>query len=554
MNPSHSKSGFWPYFAVVTLLVLLVAAIRWSLAHPYGIHWDESLYFNDAALDAQRLRGGMLLTLLKRLFQDSAGRPPAFRLLALPILALTGFHVLTARLVSMACYAATCWFIFKATRQVASEVAGAFAILIFALSPEVVSASIFFGTDAPVYLATSAMLYYVFVIWSSQPERASAWIGLGLALGLGMLSKTSFFVIAGPVLAFWFITGLYGKVGVPSLFPQWKAGLLAFIVGVPWWILNVKTAMAYTQYARGFVRNSLGPPSVGTWMRWLNTVIQCLLGHGLSILIALVLIAYIRAVITNRSSLLEPMQRLVLGACLCAGLPIVLAQLSGTNHLLRHITPAMVPLAIVVALLADKAGWLSSTATLAISGILFCIQLALLVVPVVFPNKAQVEISMVNGALPWQTMERFDQWDWSPVRDISIRCGSANPKISILGSGRNFTPPAIQYAWVAQPPSNRRAPFNPPYVKWLWRYEDGPLDWQKVMEGAGQTDIFITAPGYVGAANNKEDLDNQHNAEFAARLSQDPRYQKPFRLQMGRFEPVEVDVFVSKNLVCSSAQ
>jgi 4-amino-4-deoxy-L-arabinose transferase-like glycosyltransferase len=554
MNQPQPKGGFWPYFAVVSLLVLLVAAIRWSLAHPYGIHWDESLYFNDSALDAQRLRGGMLLTLAKRLFLESGSRPPAYRLLALPVLTLFGFHTLTARLVSMACYGATCWFIFKATRQVASEVAGAFAMLTFALSPEVVSASIFFGTDAPVYLATSAMLYYIFVIWSGQSERATTWIGLGLALGIGLLSKTSFFVIAAPVLVFWFITGLYGKLAVPSLFRQWKAGVLAFVVGVPWWVLNVKTAMAYTQYARGFVRNSLGPPSVGTWMRWLNTVIQCLLGHGLSILIALVLIAYIRAALSNRSSLLEPRQRLVLGACLCAGLPIVLAQLSGTNHLLRHITPTMIPLAIIVALLAEKAGWLSSTPTLAISGILFCVQLAMLVAPVVVPNKAPVEISFVNGALPWQTMERFDQWDWSPVRDISIRCGAADPKISILGGGRNFTPPAIQYAWVERPPSNLRGPLNPPYVKWLWRYEDGPLDWQKMMESAGKTDIFITAPTFVGAANNKEDLDNQHNAEFAARLSQDSRYQKPIRLQMGRFAPTDVDVFLSKNLVCPSAQ
>jgi len=554
MKQPQSEGGFWPSFAAVSLLVIVVAAIRWSFAHPYGIHWDESLYFNDSALDVQRLRNGMLLTILKRFFLDSGGRPPAFRLLALPVLTVFGFHTFTARLVSLACYSATCWFIYKATRQVGSAMAGAFAILIFALSPEVISGSIFFSTDAPLYLATSAMLYYIFLSWSDQPERASTWIGLGLALGLGLLSKTSFFAIAAPVLAFWLITGLYGKLGVPSLFRQWKAGVLAFVVGVPWWVLNAKTAMAYAQYARGFVRNSLGPPSVGTWMRWLNTVIQCLLGHGLSILIALVLIAYIRAVISNRSSLLNPLERVVLGACLCAGLPIVLAQLSGTNHLLRHITPAMVPLAIVIGLLADKTAWLRSAPTMALSGILVCAQLAMLVAPVVFPNKAPVEIGFVNGALPWQTMARFDQWNWIPVRDISTQCGAVAPKLASLGIGRSFTPPAIQYAWLEQPPSNRRDPINPPFLKWLWRYEDGALDWQKVMDAADQSDVVITAPAYVGERNNKEDLDNQHNAEFAARLSQDPRFQKPFRLQMGRFERIEVDVFLSKNLVCPSAQ
>jgi 4-amino-4-deoxy-L-arabinose transferase-like glycosyltransferase len=554
MNQPRSEGGIWSYFAAVSLLVILVAALRWSLAHPYGIHWDESLYFNDAALDVYRLKGGMFITLLKRFFLDTGGRPPAFRLLALPVLASFGFHTFTARLISMACYGCSCWFIYQATTRVTTAMAGAFAVLIFALSPEVVGASIFFGTDAPLYLATSAMLYYIFLTWSDQPKLASTWIGLGLSIGLGLLSKTSFFVIAGPVLVFWFVAGLFGKYGVSSLLRQWKAGVLAFAVGVPWWVLNGQVAMAYAKYARGFVRNSLGPPSIGTWMRWLNTVIQCLLGHGIAILIVLVLIAYLRVLISKRSTLLDPLQQAALGACLCAGLPIVLAQLSGTNHLLRHITPAMIPLAIIVALLADKAGWLRSVPAMAISGILVCAQLAMLVEPVVIPNQKVVGIGFGNAALPWRTMLRFDQWDWSPVRDISTRCGVAAPKVSFLGSGRAFTPPAIQFAWLEQPPANRHDATNPPYVKWLWRYEYGPLDWQKVMEAADQSDLAITAPAYMGEAGNMEDQDNQHNAEFAARLSQDPHFQKPIRLEMGRFEKFEVDVFLNKNLVCPSAQ
>ena len=86
--------------------------------------------------------------------------------------------------------------------------AGAFAVLVFALSPEVVSASMFFGTDAPLYLATSAMLYFLFVNWTDPPERSSTWIGLGLAIGLGFWSKASFFAIAPPVIAFALIVSL----------------------------------------------------------------------------------------------------------------------------------------------------------------------------------------------------------------------------------------------------------------------------------------------------------------------------------------------------------
>jgi hypothetical protein len=94
-----------------------------------------------------------------------------------------------------------------------------------------------------------------------------------------------------------------------------------------------------------------------------------------------------------------------------------------------------------------------------------------------------------------------------------------------------------------------RATVDYPDVRWLWRYEEGPLDWQKVMDSIGQDDLVITAPHYIGRVDNKEDLDNQHNAEFADRLSRDPRFRGPIRLQMGRFEPVEVLVFLN-NSVC----
>jgi hypothetical protein len=176
----------------------------------------------------------------------------------------------------------------------------------------------------------------------------------------------------------------------------------------------------------------------------------------------------------------------------------------------------------------------------------------MIVYPVVFPNTEPVDLGFINGALPWRTMVRFDQWDWSAVREISKTCGVNPPKIAYLGGGREFNPPAIQYPWVAAAASTRLSKFNFPDVTWLWRYEDGPLDWRKVMDSAAQSDIIITAPHYVGQVKYKEDQDNQHNLEFTDRLSGDPRFQGPIRIQVGRFEPVEVAVFLKRTLVCHS--
>ena len=551
MELCKSVGRFWAVFAGATTIVIIAAAIVWSLQHPYGIHWDEAQYFDDVGLDLQRLKHGMLIRLGGRILIKSWGRPPAFRLLALPFLALFGFHTVIARLVSLACFVLSSWFIYLATRRIASSVAGAFAVLVFSLSPEVVSASIFFGTDTSLYLATAAMLYYLFVLWSDNSEHPSTWIGLGLAIGLGFLSKASFIPIALPLLAFSLMLGYRRHSGIAAIVPLVKAGVIALLVAGPWWALNLKIAIHMTQQARAFVRNSLGPPSLMTWMRWFSTVIQSLLGHGLSILISLVVIAWLWEAVIKKEKIFDPMQRIALCACASAGVPIIIAQLSGTNHLLRHISPAMIPLAITVGVLADKTGWTRSKIPMAVSSVLFCAQLLMIVSPLLFPNKRPADLGFVNGELPWRVMVRFDQWNWKPVRDISYSCGLATPRISFLGSGRAFDPPQIEYPWVAQPTSTRHdATLDFPDVTWLWRYEDGHLDWQKVMDAVDQSDIVVTAPHYSGEVRNKEDLDNQYNSDFAARLSLDSHFRGPIRLTMGRFEPIELEVFVKRTLVC----
>jgi len=540
--------------AAVTVTVILAAAVRWSLAHPYGIHWDETGYIDEAFIDAQRLHNGLLIRLGGRILLGSWGRPPAYRLLADPFLAIFGTTSTVARLVSFACFGLSSWFIYLGTSRIASRIAGAFAVLVFCLSPEVISASIFFGTEASLYLATSAMLYYLFQSWSEPSERARNWIGLGLAVGLGLLSKTSFLLVALPALMFWFVICRRRKLSPLGLAFPLKAGALGLLIAGPWWLVNIKGAMAYAQYARGTARNSLGPPSLATWTKWLNTVLQCVLGHGISILIGLVLIACLVQTVFRGKTILTPLQKSALGVCACAGVPIVLAQLCSTNHLLRYISPAVIPLAITIGVLADQTGWARTWAPATISYILFGAQLLMIVYPVVFPNTEPVDIGFVNGTLPWRTMARFDQWDWGPVREISKNCNLESPAIGYLGGGREFNPTAIRYPWVAAVAPSHLHTLAFPHVTWLWRYEDGPVDWQAVMNAATQADIVLTAPGFVGEVENRDDKDNQHNSEVAQRLTVDPHFQGPIRFQVGRFEPIEIAVFLKRTLVCHPDQ
>jgi len=149
-------------------------------------------------------------------------------------------------------------------------------------------------------------------------------------------------------------------------------------------------------------------------------------------------------------------------------------------------------------------------------------------------------------------MARVDQWDWTPVEEISRSCALDGPRISYLGASRAFNPPQIERPFAAAVASTSLATFPYPDVVWLWRYEQGPINWQEVITSAKESDIAITAPHFVGEVGSSDDLNNQHNSEFADRLSRDPRFRGPTRLQMGRFEPIEVLVFVKQSLVCHS--
>ncbi len=538
---------------MIAIFVTVVAGTVWSFHHPFPVHWDEALDVNDAQIDTQRLQHGMLAKLGGRLLIKSWGKPPAYRLVALPLLGVVGFHIYAARFVSLACFALSALFLYLAVRRIAGRAASSIAVLIFCLSPVVVSASIWFSTEGPLYLATSAMFYYLFVTWTDKSERSNSWIGLGLAVGLGLLSKASFFAIVLPVAAFSLVVGLRRQFGNRSLERLWKAAILATVVAMPWWLLNIKAATGVAKQARAFVANSLGPPSIATWARWLSTVCQSLLGYGLAILVGLVLAAWVYRAFVKQDTLLDPLQRTALWACASAGVPIVLIQLTGTNDLLRHISPAMIPLAITVGVLAEKVGWVSSTPAIAISSVLFCVQLGMIVAPVLLPNRHPVSSGFVNAPLPWRVMARREQWDWQPLFTITRDCGLDSPKIAYVGMGPTFNPPQIDHPWAAAAASTNTATFPYPDVELLWRYGQGPIDWQKVMGSADHSDVVMTAPHYQGEQDNGG-MDNQYNAEFAARISSDPLFRGPVSLEMGRFEPVEVLVFVKKSLLCHLPQ
>jgi len=547
-----SNEHSWLWLMGVLLFPLVVAAVHWMLDHPYGIHWDEALYFNNLLRDLHNLHSGSFRQIGSILIGGDVRRPPANLLLALPFVATFGFHTVIPRLVTLACCGVSGWFVYLTTRRMGGRAAAALAVLIFCLSPEVVSASIFFSTEGPFFIATAGMLYFASFYWSDEVQRPRVWIGLGAAIGLGLLAKSSFLLIALPVVAVTMVLFLRRNHWALSAWSSFlKAAALAFVVAAPWWIKNLGPALAYTKFAREQPRNSLGTPSLLVWAKWLFTVVVSLIGPALAVLIAVVALLAFRKLVLRKEISLDPVHRAALVTCGFAILPLVALQLSGTNHLLRYLCPAMIPFAVGVGILAEASGWIRFKPALTISATLSTVQLLMLVTPVAFPNQQPVDPGFYNGGLPWRIMVRFEQWNWKPLQEISQRCGLDKPKIAFLGMGRPLNPPQILYPWFLKgaSPSDRTGFYEP---LWLYRYEHGPFDWKQVMSSAELSEIVLTAPGFVGQATDRQNLDNQYNREFADRLAKDPLFQPAIHLQMGRFEPLEVLVFVKNGFACHS--
>ena len=467
------QTRLWASFAIGTYALLTVAALVWILDHPLGTSWDESMYFNQVLSDTARVKSasgaaGNLTTLGGVFLKTDRFRPPAFRLLAFPVAYAFGFSPTIVRLVSFIFLGATLALTYLTVRRVASASSAALSVVILALCPGMIFESMTFGTEYPLFFATSGMLYFLFSNWNTGNDTKSACVGLGLSLGLGALSKATFLLIGGPALLAALIFSMSRKISSPTTRSLMISGLIGLAIALPWWALNTVPAMESAASARAFVRHSLGSPSVATWGRWIVLFAQNGLGLPLSIVSLAILFGWIAKSASGPKENIPSTQRTVLLTCFLCPLPVLVAHLAGQNQNLMHVTPVLPFLAVGLAVLADTIKWdkISHFGT-AIAALL-AIQLIMTLFPLINRSIFPTDPTFSSGRPPWLVMARTDQWDWSNLRSFCQLNGIDHPSIAFLGSARSFNPPSIAYPWVL----GREIL---PDVRWLWRYEEGTI-------------------------------------------------------------------------------
>jgi 4-amino-4-deoxy-L-arabinose transferase-like glycosyltransferase len=516
----NNKKKLWLLLLLSVLLIVVCVSIFWIYKHPFAINWDESEYINVLHLDIYSFKNKGIQGYIEAIFNHDRHRPPGYRLAAFPLALSIGVSPIFLRLISILLWVASIILVSLTANSISGSMAGAIAAVFMVLCPIIASSINIFGTEYILYLSIAGTLYYLFKDWSLPQPRQINWICMGLFIGLGLLSKLSFImVIFAPLLL---AIVLSWRRVIRSIHSSiFKAIGLGIGVVSPWWVMNYKYALEHARGSSQFVRHSLGDGFLEVASRWITNFLTAEYIIGLPLVICGIgILSILLFKIALKQSLENSIaQNVALYICLVGVFPLMVAQLLSSNQNMRLISPSLIPLAVVLGIIAHRIGLDKYKWSIAAIGIVCGVQLATIIIP------AQNNLS--------------EQWDWEKLRQAAIAHQLRNPVIVHLGNGSAFNPPQIIYPWVrANEPIKQE--------KWLWRYEEGEIDWNKVEDIIKSGDAIITAPEYIGDKSDKQDLDNKHNLELVQRLEKNPDFLSPISLMMGRDNNVKILVFFRK--------
>ena len=532
----------WICLALCIFTIISAAAIFWIKDNPFAYDGDEGEFIDTAYQDFHSVKDTSFIHFMRTDYRYRlTAYAPAFRLLALPGTLTFGPSILILRISSWICFSLTLLFIFLTVKNLSKdEASGALAVIFLTLCPMLIFVSKLLMTEPSLHLALAMMFYFCFKDWDHPQGRLGGWLGLGIALGLGILAKLSFILIALPVILMMLGIKYAIKTEGLSLSYLFKALLIGVFLAFDWYRNNLNDYVSLlSQVTTQNIRHSFGIH--------LGFIEKLKMGFivftesetgpylwGITILLMLFILI--------RYKSLDKKIKLALVLCFLSMVPTLFAFFGGINNNSRYLSPILIPLSIAYGLMGGEViKRLNLFSKIILAGVM-CFQLLVIITPSIrglhLNSEGSIADSLLNGNAT-TVFEREDQWDWDTLRKICNQKHLKNPSIRYLGNGLQLKSYLIKFPWAKH---HEKAD-----VDWrIWQYEQGPINWDKIFKIINNKDVVLTAPKLIGYKPNGDDLDNRHNAEFVKRLKADPNFEGPIILSIGRFEPEEVDVFLKK--------
>ncbi len=214
INSLPEYMGFVPA-AIAGVLILNLVAALWVFPLPASkaLHMQTSVSVLCASLVALRLAYLGLPELMEQeaYYWNYAQHPALSYLDHPPMVAvliwlgtkLWGVNEFGVRFAAFLCWLVTAFFSYRLSVKVFDRQAAAGAVLLLAALPLYYGVGFLMTPDAPLHAAWSALLYFSYR--SLIEDDSAAWAGIGISLGLGLLSKYTIILLGPPFLLFMLI-------------------------------------------------------------------------------------------------------------------------------------------------------------------------------------------------------------------------------------------------------------------------------------------------------------------------------------------------------------
>jgi dolichol-phosphate mannosyltransferase len=149
---------------------------------------------------------------------------------------LFGVSEFGVRIAAFICWSITAFFSYRLTKELFGKSAAIGAVLLLSVLPLYFGVGFLMTPDAPLHAAWSALLYFLYR--ALIDHRSKAWLGVGVSLGLGMLSKYTIVLLGPAILCFMLFDR---KARSWFLKPEpYVAVILALILFLPVIIWNIQ--------------------------------------------------------------------------------------------------------------------------------------------------------------------------------------------------------------------------------------------------------------------------------------------------------------------------
>ena len=167
---------FWALiFTAYMVLLRFLYGGSFSLFHQESYYWDYSQHLDISYLD----------------------HPPMISWLIRAAAELHGNNEFALRMVPWTLWPITASFIFYLTRDLFDRRTAQLSVMLLAVLPVMYVSNSFATPDAPLFMCWAGVLFFIERALIRQSPRA--WYGVGLFLGLGMLSKYSIALLASAI-------------------------------------------------------------------------------------------------------------------------------------------------------------------------------------------------------------------------------------------------------------------------------------------------------------------------------------------------------------------